>query len=209
MTDTTIVQPEPKADYTDKRDGKIKRLWLASVLGALAAVVLVTLTALVLGVITSLVVNLLFDADGSVFDGLGSGAPPFLMGMVGAFFAALFNWYVFYITIPITTLVLRFSLGRFPKRRISRPVPYLRWGVIWGALLVLLPSLFAGYVVSSTSWSPEALSSEVWAPVGSLLGAGLTGLVIGGIAGLGVGGLFLLVVKPARQVLMANPAGEF
>ncbi len=215
MTDTahSEVQTSPAAeahsDYRSPHPGKVKRLWLASVLGALAAVLLVALCALVIGVFVSLVGNVLTDANGSLFENGFGNDSPFLMGMAGAFFAALFNWYFFWITIPVTTLVLRFSLGRFPKRRISRPGPYFRWGAIWGALLVILPSLLAGYFISQTNFDTMGEGSSETSLSLALLGAALGGGMIGGASGIGVGGLFLLIVKPAKQLMMTDPAAEF
>ena len=201
---------DAEASYRTPHSGKVKRLWLGSILGALAAVLLVAFCALVIGVLVSLITNVFFNQQGSLIDGGFSGDSALLMGMVGAFFAALFNWYIFYITIPITTLILRFSLGRFPKRGISRPGPYFRWGAIWGAVLVLLPSLFAGYVVGGTSgFDLDGTSAGPPHIVLSLLGASLIGILIGGVSGIGVSGLFLLIVKPAKQMLMTDPAAEF
>lgn len=206
----TAAPAETAPAYREPGGHKIKRLWLASFLGAVAAVLVVALTALVLAVIASLIGNLLFGQNGNLLEGSSGAQSPFWMGMVGATFAALFNWYFFYIIIPVTTLVLRFSLGRFPKRGIARPGPYLRWGVIWGAILVLLPSLFAGYFMGSVRGFPiEDRLPESVRLVQSLLGGGLMGLFIGGISGLAVGGLFLLIVKPAKQIRLDNPAAEF
>ena len=214
MTDTARPEVQTRAaaeadDYLSPHPGKVKRLWLASLLGALAAVLLVALCALVIGVFVSLVGNILTDASGSLFEGGFGNNSPFLMGMVGAFFAALFNWYVFWITIPVTTLVLRFTIGRFPKRRISRPGPYFRWSAIWGALLVILPSLFAGYVIAGTSFDATQQGTDGSRIAQAMLGAALAGGMIGAASGIGVGGLFLLIVKPAKQLMMADPAAEF
>ena len=216
MTDTanpevrTNPEKETESSYRSPHPGKVKRLWLASLLGALSAVLLVALCALVIGVFVSLVGNVLNATNGSVFENGLSNGSPFLMGMAGAFFAALFNWYFFWITIPVTTLVLRLSLGRFPKRQISRPGPYFRWGAIWGALLVIPPSLFAGYMVAGTSFDTVSETpAESFRAVQSLLGATLAGGMIGAASGIGVGGLFLLIVKPAKQLMMADPAAEF
>ena len=43
----------------------------------------------------------------------------------------------------------------------------------------------------------------------AMLGAALAGGMIGAASGIGVGGLFLLIVKPAKQLMMADPAAEF
>ncbi|MEO0467300.1 MAG: hypothetical protein AAF216_12225 [Pseudomonadota bacterium] len=170
----------------------IKRVWLASFLSAIGAVVAVALAGIViLFAITG--ISALLGQDN--FDGLGPATQnaPIRSGMFVAGLASVLNWYVFYITVPIVTLVLGFSLGRFPKRRIVRPLPYFRWGAIWGAVLVTAPCLFG---VAVTGGWDETTATQV-ARYGS---GGLTGMLIGGVSGAAIGGLWLAIVRPARQI---------
>lgn len=120
------------------------------------------------------------------------GLPPSQFGerggfMTGAFLAVMvagFNWMLFYIVIPVTWIILFLSIGRFPGRGITRPLPYYRWGVIWGALLVATPTSLFGLSVDGSGF----------------LGALATGLAIGLLAGLICASLFLAIVRPQQQV---------
>ncbi len=94
------------------------------------------------------------------------------------------NWFLFFITSPAAWLVLGLSIGRMPRRGITRRAPYLRWGAIWGALLV---GLTTGFFTATDS---------LYAGVGGLI----TGGSIGALAGTACGGLFLAIVKPRQQL---------
>lgn len=191
--------------YTQPGGYKIKRLWLGAFLAAVTAVLAVAFVALVLGTAGWAIGTLLFG--GGAFDTSLDGNP-WALGFMGALLACLFNWYVFFISIPIATLVLRFSLGRLPGKGVGRVIPYLRWGAIWGAVLVSLPSLLGGIIFSGLGGSASSPRVDYFF-VQMLAGSGLTGLVIGAIAGLGVAGMFILIVRPKSQVKLADPASAF
>ena len=103
--------------------------------------------------------------------------------MLALMFCA-FNWFVFYAVVPVTWLVLAFSIGRFPKRGIGAPAAYLRWGAIWGALL-------AGGISSLFTLN---ISVSAW--LGGLITAG----AVGALAGIICGQIFIMIVRPARQL---------
>jgi len=100
-----------------------------------------------------------------------------------AFIVAAMNWVLFFITIPAAWLVLGLSIGRMPRREITRPAPYLRWGAIWGAILV-------GTTTTILASSEGAIGA---------MGALIAGACIGGLAGTACGGIFLAIVKPRQQ----------
>ena len=162
------VVAESTRDYAvaDEKP-KIRRVALACFLCSLAASIAVALIAALAA--------FLFTSIAAAI-----GAPPSQFGqqdgfMAGAFIAvmmAAFNWYLFYIVVPVTWLVLSFSIGRFPRRAIARPGPYYRWGAIWGAVLVGGTTGFFGLAMEA----------------GSGLGALVTGAAIGAAAGRPTGG---------------------
>ncbi|MEQ9316779.1 MAG: hypothetical protein RLN72_13075, partial [Henriciella sp.] len=107
--------------------------------------------------------------------------------LAGAYMAVMiagFNWFVFYIVVPITWILLAVSIGTFPRRGIRRHTPYYRWGAIWGAVLVGLPTS----VIGGGANGPAAL------------GAFLTGTAIGAVAGFICAALFLAIVRPKAQL---------
>lgn len=186
--------------YAIAGDPRLKRLWLASFLGALAAMVLVALAGLALGLGVQALLNLVFGnnffrgSDSLIASGFGA-----------AMLACIFNWYFFWISVPVTTLLLRFVLARLPQRGVIRARPYLVYGAIIGAVLVALPCALAGYVVGP---SLGAMSSEP-AKAATALWAALCGAVIGGVSGLGVGATWRMIVRPQSQVRVFNPAETF
>ncbi len=161
---------------------KLKRIGLASLLCAIAACVTVAL----IGITTAFTYGLLAGLLGIDSRFMNSGSDPFR----GASFAVLMsamNWYVGYITIPVTWLVLGFSLGRLPHRGIMKRIAYYRWGAIWGAILVGATTGIATYIIA------DGILLQAFS-------AFLTGALIGALAGLICGWLFLAIVRPAEQV---------
>ena len=193
-----------EASYAERGRLQIKRLWLGAFLSAITAVLAVAFVGLVFVTVGWAMGELVFrDGWDATWDG-----NPLLIGAAGAAFASIMNWYVFFITIPIATLVLRFSLGRLPGKGVTRVRAYLRWGSIWGAILVSLPSVLGGFLLfgmgaTGRAGGDSGYSFQVW------LGSSLTGALIGAIAGLGVAGMFMLIVRPRSQVKLADPASAF
>lgn len=171
---------------------KIKRVWLASFLSAMASVVVVTVAgAIVLFALLGL--RSLFGLPEFPGFGLEASQAPIQRGIFISGLAAALNWWLFYIVVPITTLVLGLSIGRFPKRRILRRRSYFRWSAIWGAILVLAPSLFGVAVTNEFDSTLDRLAL-------SLISGGLTAILIGGVSGLAVGGIWLAIVRPNQQI---------
>ena len=105
----------------------------------------------------------------------------------GARFAALLatlNWVLFFITIPVSCLVIWLSSGRMPHRGITHRNPYLRWAAIWGAILV-------GATTTVFSSLEGVLPG---------LGGFLVGVPIGAVSGVVCGALFLAIVRPNTQL---------
>jgi len=173
---------------------RVKRIWLASILSGIAASIIVTLIGA--GVILLFVVLTqvsFLEASGGMG---GANGSPLFQGAAIAAMAAAFNWYFAYLTIPAASLALGLTLGRFPRRGIVRPGPYVRWAMISGAVLVTGPSLFGVFVTMDAD--PSGL---VWRLAGGALG----GIAIGGLAGLACAGLFRLIVRPRDQVREFDP----
>lgn len=186
--------------YAVAGESRLKRLWLASFLGALAAIVLVTLAGLALGLGVQALYNLLFG------DSLGFNSDSLIAsGFTAAMLACIFNWYFFWVSVPVTLLVLRFVLGRLPQRGIIHSRPYLVSGAIIGAVLVALPCALAGYLVGPNL---GAMSSEP-AKAATALWAAVCGALIGALCGLGVGATWRLIVRPQSQIRVFNPAETF
>ncbi|MEM1150320.1 MAG: hypothetical protein AAGI03_07160 [Pseudomonadota bacterium] len=192
------------ASYVQPGGYKIKRLWLASFLSAVTSVLAVAFVALVVGTVGWALGQVVFG--GEALDTSLDGNP-WALGFVGALLVCFFNWYIFFITIPIATLVLRASLGRLPGKGVERVIPYLRWGAIWGGVLVSLPSLLGGSLFMGLGGNLSEATGAFMPQV--LAGAGLTGLVIGAVAGVAVAGMFILIVRPKTQVRLADPASAF
>ena len=175
-----IAQPH----YAAKPGGKLKRIGLASFLCGIAACITVSLIAVAtMFIYYQITAIFLPQSEASQIlngESLMSGA-----GM--ATIMAALNWYVGYITIPVAWMVLALSIGRFPRRNITRPGPYYRWGAIWGALLV---GGTTGIATGLISQGNPAL----------ITGALATGLIMGGAAGFICGWLFRAIVRPAEQI---------
>jgi hypothetical protein len=169
-------QGQTPAYARDAESTKVHRVKLALFLCSLSACILVSM----LGFICMGMLSAVFGF-GNASIGTSGG---FAEGMQTAFMLSAMNWFLFFITIPAAWLVLGLSIGRMPRRRIIRPAPYLRWGAIWGAVLVgTTTTIFA---------SSLGLSG--------VLGGLLAGASIGAVAGTACGGLFLLIVRPRQQL---------
>lgn len=176
------VRPGTSPSYTVPTQAKFKRIGLASFLCGLAACMLVTLIGAIL-LFLGFQVSALFGREaGVVFadDGV-------LQGMGIATFMAALNWYFAYFTVPAAWIAIGFSLGRFPRRGIVQPLPYYRWGAIWGAILVGGTTGIATFFVSQAN----AITT---------LSGGVMGLFIGAAAGFVCGAIFRAIVRPAEQV---------
>jgi len=172
------IAPEPS--YQVQTKAKLKRVALASFLCAIAACITVSLIGLVILFIYTQLMSVIAPGSNFPSSGLLSGA-----GM--AVLMAALNWYFGYITIPAAWLFLGLSLGRFPRRKIVSAKPYYKWGAIWGAVLVgATTAIAAGFLID--------------AQITAIIGALITGSLIGGLSGLVCGWLFLAIVRPAEQV---------
>lgn len=172
----------PAAYILDTRPEKIQRVKLALFLCSLSACILVSILGFVGTGIRAMLIG---------FGNAPSGASGRLAeGMQIAFMLAAMNWVLFFITIPAAWLVLGLSIGRMPRRHITQTAPYLRWGGIWGAILV-------GVTTGIFASSDGAIG---------VAGGLLAGASMGAIAGVACGGLFLAIVKPRQQ--LGNQAVE-
>lgn len=173
--------PEPAETLptyaTSPRPKRVKRVWLATFVSALAACLSVTLIGFILmGVTQSLF--------GIIGTGLNIGQGSFSGGMQMAMVLASYNFFLFFITVPAAALVLGLSVGRFPHRGILALTPYLRWGAIWGAVLVgTVTGVFGSFGGSASAF-----------------GAFLTGCGIGALAGTLCGFLMHRIIDPVRQL---------
>lgn len=174
--------PEPAdtlpAYATSPRPKRVRRVWLATFVSAFAACLSVTL----LGYILSGLLQAVFFAFG-----LGSlmlGREGFISGFALAMQISAVNFILFFITVPAAALALGLSVGRFPHRGITARIPYLRWGAIWGAILV-------GGVTFALGMFGGVLSS---------LGALCGGVMVGAIAGTFCGFLMHKIIDPVRQL---------
>jgi hypothetical protein len=172
-------KPSEPAAYENHDRPKIRRVVLAVLLCGVAASIIVTLIGAAVAVCANIISTFAGFSPTAFSSGNGFMAGSFLAVMM-----ACFNWFMFYIVIPVTWLVLAFSIGRFPGRGISRHAVYYRWGAFWGGLLVALPTGFFGLTVGG---------SALW-------GAVLTGGPIGAISGLICAALFLAIVRPRQQM---------
>ncbi|MEM5517038.1 hypothetical protein WNY37_08745 [Henriciella sp. AS95] len=175
------TRDERNDDYRADRDGRIRirRVALACFLCGIAASITVALVAAVIAFTFGSVMSI----AGMQTSQFGSGNG-FMAGAFIAIMIAGFNWYLFYIVVPITWIVLFFSIGLFPRRGIRKHGPYYRWGAIWGGLLVGGTTGLVGGGM----------------PGPATLGAFLSGGLIGAIAGLICAALFLAIVRPKQQL---------
>jgi thiamine transporter ThiT len=178
------VQPSaPQPGYTVETKAKIKRVGLASFLCGIGACFSVALIGVILLFLAFQISDLFGTDAGIVF-----GESGFRQGMGMAVLMSAMNWYFGYFTVPAAAIVLALSLGRFPRRGITRAAPYYRWGAIWGAVLVGSTTGIASYFIPTEARAATALS------------AFLTGAAIGATAGLICGAIFRGIVRPAEQV---------
>ena len=171
-------------DYGTAAPTKIKRVLLGVFLCGIAASLLV---ALIAG-IALFGITITTEISGSTTYSMSSG-DGFLAGAFLSLAFCSLNWFVFYIVVPFTWIVLAFSIGRFPRRGIGRPAAYLRWSAIWGAALAGGVSSLFTLNISLTAW----------------VGALITGGTVGALAGIICGWLFIAIVRPARQLADSTP----
>lgn len=169
---------------------KIKRVLLGSFVAALAASFFVSMIGILIIIGTNLISGILGIPTTSWFAQIG-----FWSGVTTATFAAAVNWYFGYLTVPAAWLALGLSIGRFPKRKITRPTPYYRWGAIWGAILVGATTTVGVAVITQGTFGVTSASY-----LSGIIGAGLMGMLIGAIAGLLCAVVFRVIVRPAEQV---------
>ncbi|HRJ02331.1 MAG TPA: hypothetical protein PKV67_16410 [Hyphomonas sp.] len=174
--------PEPAETLptyaTSPRPRRVKRVWLATFVASMAACLSVTLIGFILMGVTE---ALFFSAFGS---GLPLAKAGFGEGVQLAVALASYNFFLFFVTVPAAALVLGLSVGRMPHRGITAMRPYLRWGAIWGAILVGgVTALFGSFGGASSAF-----------------GALVTGGAIGAIAGTFCGFLMHKIIDPVRQL---------
>lgn len=180
---STVTSP---LTYAPATKPKIKRVALAVLLCGPAASIGVALISAVL----IFVYSVLNEALGINIDVGGPNSGGFGFGLAIAVLGGAFNWYFFYLTVPAAWLALGFSIGRFPRRGISAPKSYYRWGGIWGAALVGSVTMIAAGLFGSDG------GESVISGLGGLIG----GAAIGGLAGLLCAALFLMIVRPEQQM---------
>lgn len=187
-----VIAPKAETgpDYVVQGPAKLKRIALASFLCGVTACITVAL----IGAAAIFIVSTA-QAIVGVTNGIFQGGNGLAGGISIALGMSAMNWWFFYFTIPAAWIALGFSIGRMPHRGITRVMPYYRWGAIWGALLVGATTTFFSIVLGSGF----TVSSDASQPA-FVLGAGLTGMLIGGLAGAICGGLFIAIVRPAEQV---------
>lgn len=168
--------------YSVPTTAKLKRIGLASFLCGTAACILVTLIGVTIMFLAYQVTGLFgYQLEPMLSD------EGILQGIAMATLMSAMNWYFGYFTIPAAWIAIAFSLGRLPRRGIVHPMPYYRWGAIWGAILVGGTTMIAAFFVASMN------------PL-SALGGLIMGALIGGGAGLICGAIFRGIVRPAEQV---------
>ena len=171
-----VVRPRPYTGETGRK--RFKRIGLGIFLSALAACVGVSLLGAVGNAFIAMFGNLLGLPS---LQNIGNGG--FGEGISMAIQLATFNFIVFFITVPAAAIALGLSIGRLPYRGIYQRISYLRWGAIWGAILV-------GVTTFGFGWFGGALTA---------LGSLIAGALIGAVAGLGCGFLFHAIVRPVEQ----------
>lgn len=163
---------------TEARPKRIKRIKLALLLASLAACASVALIGFMLLGLMSIAGEVL-GLPGSA----RAGESSFLGGVMLAFQLSALNFVIFFITVPAASIALGLSIGRMPHRGITRRLPFLRWGAVWGAVLVGTTTSLFGMLGGA----------------GSFAGALLAGISVGALAGLLCGLIFYTIVNPAKQ----------
>ncbi|MFN4183415.1 MAG: hypothetical protein ACK4M6_01410 [Hyphomonas sp.] len=182
--------PEPQAPISSAADAlpayamsarpkRVKRIKLALLLSSMAACVAVAIIGFLLMALGFAFIGLTGQTPG-----LAVGAGNFRGGALLAAQLSAMNFILFFITVPSAALALGLSIGRFPSRGITGLTSYLRWGAIWGGILV-------GGTTFVFGWFGGAASA---------LGALTCGGAIGLLAGAFCGFLFHAIVQPARQL---------
>ncbi|MEZ5997651.1 MAG: hypothetical protein R3B98_03035 [Hyphomonas sp.] len=191
----SLGQPDTTPSYAGPVERRrFRRIKLGLFLSSLAACFGVTLFGLLCGGAMQLVAGITGSASNYALYG-GRG---FASGMMIGFQLATYNFILFFITVPAAWLALGFSIGRMPYRNIVRIVPYLRWGAIWGAILVGgTTGLFGGLILSNGFAFDTARTGGT---IAGIAGALLSGVAIGATAGALCGLLFHRIVRPQEQL---------
>jgi len=178
MTSAAESGSELPAYATSPRPKRVKRIRLALLVASFAACLSVTLMGYIFLGLTELAFGILG------WNGLAVGEAGFLGGVRAGLQLAALNFFLFFITVPAAALALGLSIGRMPHRGITALAPYLRWGAIWGAVLV-------GGTTFVFGWFGGAASAA-----GALMAGGAVGGLAGGLCGF----LVHRIVAPARQL---------
>lgn len=191
---TGDAMTETATDYVGDTPAapKIRRTIIASLACAVLACAIVALIGFVL----------LFSAQtiGSITMGqrLNLGNPndsPILTGIGMGLMMCAFNWFFFWIIIPVTWLVLGFTVGRMARKRNINRKAYFRTTAIVGGLLVGATTGFFGFAIDNNLVTG--------------LVAGLTGAAVGAIGGCFCAFVFLAIVKIDRQILAQDVVEVF
>ena len=156
---------------------RFRRVGLALLAASLCACLSVSL----IGFVVLSVLEMVAGITG--FSRALAGGTGFSGGMRTALELATVNFLIFFITVPAAALALGLSAGRFPGRGILGLTPYLRWGGIWGAILV-----------GGTTGLIGGFSGLL-----SAMGALITGGLVGTAAGIFCGYLMHVIIQPERQ----------
>ena len=178
MTRPDRKAPDLPAYATSPRPKRVKRVRLAVLVASCAACLSVTLIGIVSISMMKFALSL-FGESSAVF-----GHTSVMGGVELALQLSSMNFFLFFVTVPAAALALGLSIGRLPHRGITALAPYLRWGALWGAILV-----------GGTTFAFGLLSAAAAAA-----GALITGLGIGGLAGAFCGFLVHRIVAPPRQL---------
>ena len=178
MTDGAESEAPLPAYATSPRPKRVKRIRLALLAASFAACVSVAL----IGFVMAGLMQVMFGVLG--FSAFGLGLSGFLNGVQLAFNLASLNFVLFFITIPGAAMALGFSVGRLPHRGITALAPYMRWGAIWGGILV----------------GGTTGAFGLFGGIASAAGGLFAGAVTGALAGLFCGFLMHRIIAPARQL---------
>lgn len=178
MTPSEGMEQNLPAYATSPRPRRVKRVRLALIVASFAACLSVTL----MGFLIMGLMELAFGILG--WNGIAVGQRGFMGGVEMALQLSSLNFFLFFITVPAAALALGLSVGRLPHRGITALRPYLRWGAIWGGILV----------------GGTTFAFGLFGGVGAAAGAFVTGLCIGGLAGAFCGFLIHRIIAPARQL---------